>query len=104
VPSALNKDSTIKCIHDGKCDAVQPSRRVRICGSPALNLGTPLMVQGCKLPSNAGGPCVEGKFVSGCPRVRIEGVPAVTEPDAAVCKPTGAPALTAGTQQRVRFR
>jgi hypothetical protein len=97
----LHLGASVLCSHAGQATPLSPTPRVLLSGQPAVTLVSPYSVAGCSLPSNAGGPCITGNWLSGAVRVLANGAPVLLMTGSSTCVPTGTPLLPVSAQTRV---
>jgi hypothetical protein len=101
MPPVVQLGATMMCGHGGQVQALVPSTRVSLGGSPALTQPSPYVVAGCPFTSPPTGPCVTAQWLTGSVRVLAGGQPLVLATSMGVCAPTGVPALPVVFQARV---
>jgi len=97
----LQMGATMLCSHGGQVQALAPSPRVSVAGSPALTQPSPYVVAGCPFTSPPTGPCVTAQWLTGSTRVLAAGIPLVLIGSIGLCAPTGVPATAVVAQTRV---
>ena len=97
----LHLGSKIVCIHDGQATPISTIPRVTLSNMPIIVQPIPHTIVGCKLSSNAGGPCVTAQWVSASTRITSLGLPVLLMNSLAVASPTGALVKPVNSQKRV---
>jgi hypothetical protein len=96
--------ASVFCVHGGSAQPLLAPPRVLLSGEPPAAQPIPHAVSGCSNPPppNGVGPCLTATWATGTTRVRVLGMPLLTQDSVAVCVPTGTGLTVAATQARVR--
>ena len=98
----LDAATAVMCAHGGRAIPVAPSERVRVNGVPIVTVSGPWVIAGCALPSQQGGPCLIGRFMTGSTRITAGGQPVLLTDSLAVAEPSATPLIVVSAQERVR--
>ena len=100
----LHQGATVLCSHAGQAMPTAPNPRVMVSHQPVVTQPTMYTIVGCPFPPPpaGNGPCLTAMWVSAATRVRVGGMPVLTQSSQAICAPTGTPLQIVATQTRVQ--
>lgn len=98
----LHEGATVECLHFGQAKPTRTDSRVRVSGQKIVTWLYPHDIKFCKLPTEAGGPCLTATWIKAAMKVKASGKPVLLKDSQAVCTPTTKGVKILSTQTRVK--
>src|SRR2546428_12906895 len=98
----LHDQAQVQCIHSGNAKPMQTVLNVKVSGKAIVAQTSIYNIQGCKLPTQSGGPDLTAAWTSAATRIKAKGMPVLLKNSQSKCVPTGSALVIISTQTRVK--
>jgi hypothetical protein len=98
----LHENSDVQCLHQGDAKTTKADLHVKVSGHKIVTQANPHRIEGCKLPTQSGGPCVTAMWTKAAKHIKASRKPVLLKDSQASCTPTGTGVNILSTQTHVK--